>query len=127
MGDDSRRESPRRAHVSDGRRCASPRRDLAPDYVRMFIGEFTLRGAFGANAPTSFPLGVAPRRGAPTTLPRVLLANIGPMQFCKWRLFASIDRKTFSGVAVKLVGAFASARRRRRRLPEQEMRPCERW
>ena len=56
MGDDSRRESPRRA--------------LASDCTRMLIGELLLRVAFVANAPTTLHLGVAPRRGAPTTLPR---------------------------------------------------------
>ena len=32
-------QSKKCAHVSDGRRSASPRCDLAPDYVRMSIGE----------------------------------------------------------------------------------------
>ena len=55
---------------------------------------------------------------------RVLIVNINPMQFCKRLLSANNVKKSFSGIAVKVVGAFASARRRRRRLPEQEMRPC---
>ena len=38
----------------------------------------------------------------------VLFANIGPLLFCKRPLFADIDRKTFSGNVVKVVGAFAS-------------------
>ena len=38
----------------------------------------------------------------------VLLANISPLQICKRPMSANIDKKTFSGNAVKVVGAFAS-------------------
>ena len=94
MGDDSRRESPRRA--------------LATVRTRMSIGELLLRVAFVANAPTHRILGSRLGEVLLLRCRGVLLANISHMQFCKRPMFANTDKKTFSDIAVKVVGAFAS-------------------